>query len=203
MATKSLSTDITRLKKKNEYKEFGTEFFRNVPDMTGYLFKFKNIDEDIKIMLIVDTSNSAYSKEYYTTKNYHFLIYKYPSLDAYLDALYGFISDIIGRVNQILDKFQENKDLLKGGVPHGYKLSDTGEIVVDQKEAILVRKIYRLYTRYGSIRQIAAELKSNFSHVRDILHDYRYEKMKQPIIPSSVLKKAREKMDINRKNRTT
>ena len=75
--------------------------------------------------------------------------------------------------------------------------------MVDPKEAIIVRKIYKLYTEYGSIRKIASELKSNFSHVRDVLHDYRYEKMKLPIIPSSVLKKARQKMDANRKNRTT
>lgn len=199
---KNLSQNITKLRNTSAYKEFKAGYFRNVPDMKGYLYKFKTMD-DLHLYLVVDTSNSAYSREYFTSKNYHFIIYKAKSLEAFIEGFYGIMSDLIDQINKILDKVQENKDILAGGIPHGYKQNDAGEIVVDPKEAIMVRKIYKLYTEYGSIRKIASELKSNFSHVRDVLHDYRYEKMKLPIIPSSVLKKARQKMDANRKNRTT
>lgn len=199
---KTLSSDLTRLRKAKSYEEFGAGYFRNVPDLAGYIYRFKCSDEP-KILLIVDTSNSAYSKDYYKNKGYHFLVYKAPSLEQFLDKFFKFSSDIIEIVNTILDKAQENADIIAGGVPHGYKVSEDGEIVVDSREAILVRKIYKLYTQYGSIRKIATELKTNFSHIRDVLHDYRYEKMKQPIIPSSVLKKVRDMMDKNRKNRTS
>lgn len=201
-AEKSLAKDITRLRKESSYKEFDKGFFTNVPDMGGYIYKFKCSD-DAKIYLIVDTSNSKYGKNFYKKDAFYFLVYKSASLDAFIDKFFEISSDLMDRVNSILDKEQENADIRAGGIPHGYKLNDAGEIVVDPVESIKVRKIYKLYTQYGSIRRIADELKTNFSHVRDVLHDYRYEEMKISIIPSSVLKKARQLMDKNRKNRTT
>ena len=38
---KTLANDITRLRKEGSYKEFEAGYFRNVPDMTGYIYKFK------------------------------------------------------------------------------------------------------------------------------------------------------------------
>lgn len=198
---KTLANDITRLRKESSYKEFEQGYFTNVPDLGGYLYKFKV--DGANIVLIVNTSGSKYAKSYYHKNSYHFLIFKANSLKEFVDNLYGNISDIIDQVNRILDEEQENADIRAGGIPHGYKLDENGEIVVDSREAIIVRKIFKLYTQYGSIRTIARELKTNFSHVRDVLHDYRYEKMKQPIIPNSLLKKVRQLMDTNRKNRTT
>lgn len=199
---KTLANDITKLRKANSYKEFEKGYFRNVPDMSGYIYKF-NCSDYSQIYLIVDTSNSGYSKEYYKKDNYYFLVYKNSNLNGFLKGFFEVSSEIIDRVNSILDKDQENADIRAGGVPHGYKLNRSGEIVVDPVESIQVKKIYKLYTQYGSIRKIANELKSNFSHVRDVLHDYRYERMQPCIIPNSILKKARQLMDKNRKNRTT
>ncbi len=199
---KTLANDITKLRKANSYKEFEKGYFRNVPNMSGYIYKF-NCSDYSQIYLIVDTSNSGYSKEYYKKDNYYFLVYKNSNLNGFLKGFFEVSSEIIDRVNSILDKDQENADIRAGGVPHGYKLNRSGEIVVDPVESIQVKKIYKLYTQYGSIRKIANELKSNFSHVRDVLHDYRYERMQPCIIPNSILKKARQLMDKNRKNRTT
>ena len=106
-------------------------------------------------------------------------------------------------VNGVLDKDRELADIRAGGIPHGYKLDDTGKIVIDPVEAPLVRKIFKLYTQIASVHQVAKELDTNFSHVRDVLHDYRYEDMPLPIVSKSLLKKARQIMDANRKNRTT
>ena len=55
----------------------------------------------------------------------------------------------------------------------------------------------------GNYIKLANELKSNFSFVRYVLHDYRYERMQPKIIPESIWKKARQMLDKNRKNRTT
>ena len=199
---KTLANDIVRLRKKNNYKEFGEGFFRNVPEMRGYYYKFK-CPKYSKIYLILDVSDSGYVKEYYTKDNFHFLVYKSSSLDKFLSNFFDISSEILDRVNSILNNDQENADERAGGIPHGYKLDKSGEIVVDPIGALEVKKIYKLYTQYGSIRKIASELKSNFSHVRDVLHDYRYEKMTPCIISKTVLKKARDLMDKNRKNRTT
>ena len=48
--------DINRLRKPSSYKKFEVGYFTNVPDMGGYIYRFKV--EDAKIILIVDTANS-------------------------------------------------------------------------------------------------------------------------------------------------
>ena len=130
-------------------------------------------------------------------------IYKAQSLAAFIKTLPDNLADILSRINHILDEEQENADERAGGVPHGYQVDENGEIVVDPIEAPKVRKVYKLYSQYQSIRQVAAVLKKPYSYVRDILDDYRYEDMKLPIIPDSIIKKTRMTRDINRKNRVT
>lgn len=193
--------DINRLRKSSSYKKFDVGYFTNVPDMGGYIYRFKV--EDAKIILLVDTAGSKYNKTYYKKEGWHFMIYKAPSIEQFVNKLADNIADIVDKVNRILDEEQENADKRAAGIPHGYKLDENGEIVVDPLEAPKVRKIYKLYTQYDSIRKVADVLKTNFSHVRDVLHDYRYEDMTLPIISDSVLKKARAMMDKNRKNRVT
>lgn len=195
------ASDINRLRKESSYKEFDKGYFENVPDMCGYIYRFKV--EDMNILLIVDTSNSSYSKEYYKKEGWHFLIYKAESLQVFISKLADRLANIITRINHILDEEQENADKRAAGIPHGYQVDENGEIVVDPMEAPKVRKIYKLYSQYNSIRKVAATLKEPYSYIRDILHDYRYEDMKLPIISDSVLKKTRAMMDINRKNRVT
>ena len=194
--------DLTNLKKTSSYRKFEQGYFKNVPDMGGYMYIFKVTGA--KIVLLVDTANSKYSKTYYHNKGIHFLIYKAPNIDSFVSGLYQNISDLIDMVNRILDQEQSYEDAVAGGIPHGYKLDDNGKVVVDPVESTKVRKIYKLYSQYGgSIRRIASELNTNFSHVREVLHDYRYEDMPIKIIPEGVLKKVRQMMDKNRKNRTT
>lgn len=199
---KTLANDITRLRKKENYKEFKAGYFRNVPDMAGYIYKFKCGDYS-NIYLIVDTSNCGYSKDYYKKDNYHFLVYKRASLAQFLKQFFEISSEILDRVNSILNKDQENADIRAGGIPHGYKLDGSGEIVLDPVEAQKVKKIYKLYVQYASIRKVRDILKTNYSFVREVLKDYRYERLQPRIIPDSIWKKARQMLDKNRKNRTT
>jgi hypothetical protein len=200
--SKTLAKDLSGLRKADSYKKFAKGYFKNVPGLGGYIYKFQ-VKSDAKIYLIVNTEANAMAKEYYTNKGYHFLVYNAKSLDDFISMIYNNISEIIDKVNAILDKAQELADERAGGIPHGYKLNDAGEIVIDPVEAPMVRKIFKYYTQYRSVHKVADVLKTNFSHVRDVLHDYRYERMTPPIINKSLLKKARQLMDVNRKNRTT
>jgi len=199
---KTLANDITRIRKEESYKEFGAGYFRNVPDMTGYIYKFKCGDYS-NIYLIIDTSNCGYSKDYYKKDNYYFLVYKSRSLAQFIKGFFEISSEIMDRVNSILNKDQENADIRAGGIPHGYKLDGSGEIVIDPVEAQKVKKIYKLYVQYASIRKVRDVLKTNYSFVREVLKDYRYERLQPKIIPDSIWKKARQMLDKNRKNRTT
>lgn len=197
----TFAKDLTNLRKESSYKEFEAGYFSNVPDMGGYIYRFKI--EDMNILLIVDATNSSYKKAYYRKEGWHFLIYKAASLKAFISSLADNLADIINRINHILDKEQENADARIGGVPHGYTVDENGEIVIDPQEAPKVRKIYKLYSQYQSIRQVAASMKEPYSFIRDILHDYRYEEMKVPLISDNILKKTRSMMDVNRKNRVS
>lgn len=206
MATKvgtKLAKDLTSLRKVSSYKQFPRGYFKNVPQLGGYIYKFKTSTDYTKLYLIVNIEKDAPSKDYYTNKGYHFLVYNASSIEQFIAMIYNNISEIMDKVNSILDKDQELADERAGGIPHGYKLNDEGKIVIDPVEAPLVRKIFKLYTQISSVHRVARELDTNFSHVRDVLHDYRYEKMPLPIVSSSLLKKARQIMDANRKNRTT
>ena len=193
--------DLNRLRKESSYKPFEQGYFSNVPDMQGYIYRFKL--EDLKLVLIVDTSKSNYTKEYYKKEGWHFIIYKAGSLKEFIGTLADRLAGLITRINHILDEEQENADLRAGGVPHGYQVDDNGEIVVDPIEAPKIRKIYKLYSQNQSIRKVATAIKEPYSYVRDILHDYRYEEMALPIISDSILKKTRAMMNMNRKNFVT
>lgn len=199
---KTLANDLVKLRKADSYKEFPAGYFHNVPDMAGFIYQF-GCGEYSHIYLLLDTSNSNYAKDYYEKDNYYFLVYKARSLKSFIKSFFEISSEIMDRVNSILDKEASDADERAGGVPHGYKLNKAGEIIVDPIGAIEVKKIYKLYTQGYSIRKIASELKSNYSHVHDVLWDYRYEKMQPKIVSDSILKKARQLMDKNRKNRTT
>lgn len=197
----TFAKDINDLRKESSYKPFEAGYFSNVPDMSGYIYKFKV--EDANIVLIIDTANSKYAKEYYKNKGWHFILYKATSLQAFIKTLPDNLAELLERINHILDEEQDNADARAGGVPHGYQVDENGEIVEDPIEAQKVRKVYKLYSQYQSIRQVAAALKKPYSFVRDILDDYRYEDMNPPIIPDSIIKKTRLTRDLNRKNRVT
>ena len=60
-----------------------------------------------------------------------------------------------------------------------------------------------MYIETPSMKRIAKELKTNFSHVRDILRDERYDKMQPRIISTSVWKQVEAIAKANQKNVVT
>ena len=78
-------------------------------------------------------------------------------------------------------------------LPYGYYYNEEGELKIDLKKANEVKKIYDRYQETGSVRQIAREMRTNFSHIRDILHDNEeYMQMREKILPITTLKKVNE-----------
>ena len=83
-------------------------------------------------------------------------------------------------------------------LPYGYYIDENGELRVDIKKADEVRKIYDMYIDLGSVRDIAAELRTNFSRIREILHDSQeYMNMREKIVSPAKLKKVAELMTGN------
>ena len=98
--------DINRLRKPSAYKQFDVGYFTNVPDLGGYIYRFKV--EDAKIILIVDTAGSKYNKSYYKKDGWHFLIYKCPSIEQFTKQLADNISDIVISTNRLKPKNKTN-----------------------------------------------------------------------------------------------
>ena len=83
-------------------------------------------------------------------------------------------------------------------LPYGYYTDENGDLKVDLKAAAEVRRIYDMYIDTQSIRDIAAELRTNFSDIREILHDSEeYMKMRDKIVSLSKLKQVAELMASN------
>jgi hypothetical protein len=79
-----------------------------------------------------------------------------------------------------------------------YYTDENGELKVDIRAAQEVRKIYDMYIETQSIRDIAAELRTNFSDIREILHDSEeYMQMKNKIVSMAKLKRVAELMAAN------
>ena len=60
-----------------------------------------------------------------------------------------------------------------------------------------------MYIETRSMKKIAKELKTNFSHVRDVLRDDRYDEMQPRIISTSTWKRVEEISKQNQKNVVT
>ena len=184
-----LANNLLNLFKESSYTEFGKGFFVNQPNFEGYYYIFKNIT-DPKFCLILNTSDRTYSSTMTRIQDYIFIIFNVTSLEEYLANLADkYFPMLLNIVDQNLQK-QNTRNL-----PYGYYLDENGDLKIDLKKANEVRKIYDMYIETQSIRHIAGELRTDFSHIRDILHDNEeYMQMQNKIVPLSKLKQVNEIM---------
>ena len=83
-------------------------------------------------------------------------------------------------------------------LPYGYYLDENGELKINLKKANDVRRIYNLYIDSKSVREVASVMKTNFSDIREILHDCEeYMQMREKIVPMSKLKEVAELLASN------
>jgi hypothetical protein len=187
-----LAENLLKLFEPSSYKEFGKGFFTNKPNMQGYYYIFQRITKP-KFCLIVNTSEEKYPTSMMKIRDYVFIVFNVPSLEEFLQNL---TEKYFVTLMDILDNELQKKNTRN--LPYGFYTDENGELRVDLKAAAEVRKIYDMYINTQSIRDIAAELRTNFSDIREILHDAQeYMQMREKIVSPAKLKQVMELMASN------
>ena len=197
-----MATIIATLRNKDNYREVSKGFFRRVPSLSGYVYELKkmNLLADYRVVIIVNTNpDYTYPKEKTEIDNYTFLVYNVNDFDTYRKRATIVATKLSNVIEDLVDRVQEEQEDL----PYAYVRDDKGQIQVDSIKADEVRQIYKMYIETRSMKKIAKELKTNFSHVRDVLRDDRYDEMQPRIISTSTWKRVEEISKQNQKNVVT
>ena len=188
-----LAKNLENLFRDTAYVEFGEGDFINQPNMTGYFYIFKNITNPRFCVILNTSPNVKYPAPMTKIQDYVFIVFNIESLEEYLENLgIKYFPQLLQIVDQNLQKKNPRN------LPYGYYTDENGDIKIDFKKADEVRRIYNRYIEVESVRQIVDEMRSNFSHVRDILHDNEaYMQMREKILPMTKIKKVNELLAAN------
>lgn len=187
-----LAINLMNLFEPSSYKEFARGYFVNQPNLEGYYYIFKKLTKP-KFCLILNTSDTKYPTSMVKLRDYVFIVFNVPSLEKFLE---GLADNYMVQLLNIMDSEMNKKNTRN--LPYGYYYDENGELEVDLKAAAEVRKIYDMYIETQSIRDIAAELRTNFSDIREILHDSEeYMQMRDKIVSPVKLKQVAGLMAAN------
>ena len=187
-----LAINLMNLFEPSSYKEFKRGYFVNKPNLEGYYYIFKKLTKP-KFCLVLNTGEEKYPTSMAKLRDYVFIVFNVPSLEKFLE---GLADNYMVQLLNILDSEMEKKNTRN--LPHGYYYDENGELKIDLRAAAEVRKIYDMYIDTQSIRDIANELKTNFSDIREILHDSEeYMQMRDKIVSPVKLKQVAELMAAN------
>lgn len=185
-----LAINLMNLFEPQHYKEFQEGFFINKPKMRGYYYIFHKMNKPKFCLILNENPDFTYPSNTVTIQDYVYIIFSIKSMEDYIENLAEFYFPVILNV---IDENLEKKN--ERNLPYGYYLDENGELKIDLKKASEVRKIYDLYIDLGSVREIASQLKTNFSHIREVLHsNEEYMQMQQKIVPLVKLKEVQELM---------
>lgn len=196
-----LAKIIASIRDTNKYTEIEKGYFKKVPNIFGYLYKLPKIDSigDYQIVIIVNTNTDFnYPREKSEVDNYVFLIYNVDNFEIFIKKATIVATQLSEIIKELTNKVNEEKEK---DLPYGYVYDEDGNVQVDARKADEVRKIYKMYIETPSMKKIAKDLKTNFSHVRDVLRDDRYEDMIPRIISPSLYKQVEEISLENQKNK--
>lgn len=178
-----IGLNLLNLTEPKSYKEFDEGYFLHQPDMKGYYYIFRNITKP-KICLILNLSNINYKTNEVKIKDYIYIVFNIKTIEEYFE---NFTTTYLPIILDIMDKNVNKKNTRN--LPYGYYADEKGQIKIDITKANEVKKIYNRYKETQSVRDIAQEMDTNFSHIRDILHDNEeYMRMKEKILPMTKLK---------------
>lgn len=188
-----LAINLLNLFDPSSYKEFSEGFFVNKPKMRGYYYIFKEINKP-KFCLIINTNpDFIYPSNMVKINDYVFIVFSASSLEEFLET---FTDKNFTTMMEIIDGELDKKNTRN--LPYGYYMDENGELKVDLKQASEVRRIYNLYLESKNIREVASVMKTNFSDIRDILHDAEeYMQMRDKIVSLSKLREVAELMAQN------
>ena len=193
-----LAINLMNLFEPQHYKEFNEGFFVNKPKMRGYYYIFHKMDKPKFCLILNENSDFIYPSNSNVIQDYVYIIFNITSMEEYINDLADkYFPVILNKIDEKMEKKNERN------LPYGYYLDEDGELKIDLRKASEVRKIYDLYIDLGSVREIAAQLKTNFSHIREVLHNSEeYMQMQQKIVPLAKLKEVQELMAGNVKGGT-
>lgn len=188
-----LAINLMNLFEPSSYKEFQKGYMVNKPEMEGYYYIFKNIIKPKFCLILNINPDFLYPTNMAKIRDYVFIIFNVKSLEDFLNEL---PDKYFVQILDVLDNELQKKN--ERNLPYGYYYDENGELQVDIKKADEVRRIYNMYLETGSIRDIAAELRTNFSHIREVLHDNEaYAQMSNTIVSLSKLKQVAQMMAEN------
>ena len=185
-----LAINLKNLFEPQHYKEFQEGFFVNKPKMRGYYYIFNKIDKPKFCLILNENPNFIYPSNSVVVRDYVYIVFNISSMKDYMEILAEkYFPLILNTIDEKLERKNERN------LPYGYYLDENGELKIDLRKASEVRKIYDLYIDLGSVREIASQLKTNFSHIREVLHsNEEYMQMQQKIVPLAKLKEVQELM---------
>ena len=194
-----VAINIALLQKPESYEEFQAGAFPNLPNMAGYTLRFKGYKK-YEVYLVLNVAEGfEYENPLVEENNFVIMVINVSSLDYFLENLQQYTNPIIEVLKEVADK----DGVSDRELPYGYRRDEDGNIKVNPAEAVIVKKIFKEYPAYKSIRKVAQMIRSDYSFVHDILHDARYSRMPIQIVPEVDIRRAYQVIQANRKNQHT
>ena len=184
-----LAINIAYMQKPESYEEFQAGAFPAVPKMSGYTLRFKEFKKYEVYLVLNTTEGFEYNNPLVEEDKFVIMVI---NIEQYMQPIMDVLKDIANKDN-VSDR----------ELPYGYTRDEDGNIKVNPAEAIVVKKIFKDYPSYKSIRKVAQELRTDYSFVHDVLHDARYTRMPIQIVPEVDVRRAYQVMQSNKKNKHT
>ena len=191
-----IAVNIAYMQKPESYEEFQAGAFPAVPKMSGYTLRFKEFKQYEVYLVLNTTEGFEYDNPLVEEDKFVIMVINIASLEYFLQNIEQYMQPIMGVLKDIANK----DNVSDRELPYGYVRDDDGNIKVNPAEAVTVKKIFKDYPSYKSIRKVAQELRTDYSFVHDILHDARYTRMPIQIVPEVDIRRAYQVMQSNKRN---
>ena len=191
-----IAVNIAYMQKPESYEEFQAGAFPAVPKMSGYTLRFKEFKQYEVYLVLNTTEGFEYDNPLVEEDKFVIMVINIASLEYFLQNIEQYMQPIMDVLKDIADK----DNVSDRELPYGYVRDEDGNIKVNPAEAVTVKKIFKDYPSYKSIRKVAQELRTDYSFVHDVLHDARYTRMPIQIVPEVDIRRAYQVMQSNKKN---
>jgi len=194
-----IAKNIAYMQKPESYEEFAAGTFQYIPNMQGYTLRFKEFKQYEVYLVLNTTEGFEYQNPLVEEDKFVIMVINISSLEYFLQNIEQYMQPIVDVLQEVA-----NKDAVSDReLPYGYVRDEDGNIKVNPAEAVIVKKIFKDYPSYKSIRKVAQELRTDYSFVHDVLHDARYTRMPIQIVPEVDIRRAYQVIQSNRKNQHT
>ena len=191
-----IAVNIAYMQKPESYEEFQAGAFPAVPKMSGYTLRFKEFKKYEVYLVLNTTEGFEYNNPLVEEDKFVIMVINIASLEYFLQNIEQYMQPIMDVLKDIANK----DNVSDRELPYGYTRDEDGNIKVNPAEAVVVKKIFKDYPSYKSIRKVAQELRTDYSFVHDVLHDARYTRMPIQIVPEVDIRRAYQVMQSNKKN---